>query len=115
MIYMVTFSDCDHKSHGMSHVQTQTVKSGKWNWAGHLTRRTDDGWTTALLFSTETYNTRDWKLHEISYYHAATRFFEIKCDKYNNLFFSLHSLTGFEAYGMKSAIFNFNRLLSLST
>ncbi|KAG1661714.1 Acid-sensing ion channel 4-A [Nymphon striatum] len=25
---------------------TQTVKSSKWNWAGHLTRRTDDRWTT---------------------------------------------------------------------
>ncbi|KAG1714382.1 hypothetical protein GQR58_001547 [Nymphon striatum] len=25
---------------------TQTVKSSKWNWAGHFSRRTDDRWTT---------------------------------------------------------------------
>ncbi|KAG1663166.1 hypothetical protein GQR58_020528 [Nymphon striatum] len=25
---------------------TQTVKGSKWNWAGHLSRRTDDRWTT---------------------------------------------------------------------
>ncbi|KAG1692271.1 E3 ubiquitin-protein ligase MARCH2 [Nymphon striatum] len=25
---------------------TQIVKSSKWNWAGHLIRRTDDNWTT---------------------------------------------------------------------
>ena len=46
----------DHKTAEWIREQTklrdilETIRKAKWTWAGHLTRRTDNRWTTKLTF-----------------------------------------------------------------
>ena len=37
----------------------ETISKLKWNWAGHVARRTDQGWTTRILFWTPRGRTRN--------------------------------------------------------